>query len=243
VGLPTNQTPECLNDPSAITPKVTTYAADQGFQVPKTENNDACTSGTGSDHCWTEQWWVETEIVYEDWAVTGYAVDCNSTTTCESTTAHLGHSCTAHTTSEDNSFELGLTGRWDVDTKVSGNFRIDIGGGYSHTWTKGNTDMTCTTDSGSVQVIYIFLLSVTTYIVPSTCCWGNDKCHQIWQAQRHARIYGYGLFPLHPLLGVIHSRYHCREIKKACLDCLYWLLLNDLKRLANVLYRGLLFFS
>jgi hypothetical protein len=142
--------------------------------VPKTGNDDAYTTGHGDNHCWTEQWWVETEIVYQDWAVTGYAIDCNQTSSCSVATVHLGQTCTAHTVTNDNSIETSLTGRWDVDTKVAGKFGVDISTGYSHTWSVGNTDTTCTTDSGQ-----------------ATCNFSDHLCHQIWQAQRNVEVYGY----------------------------------------------------
>ena len=141
--LPTDQIPAQSEDPSFIILKTTPYAVDTGFKLP----DDVYTTGHNSDHCWTETYWVESEIVYDDWSITGYAADCNGTSSCSVVTANLGQSCKAHTYQWDNTLALNFDAHWEV---VANKFTVGFLPGYTHSETQANTDTICTTDSGSV---------------------------------------------------------------------------------------------
>ncbi|KAG9232313.1 hypothetical protein BJ875DRAFT_467202 [Amylocarpus encephaloides] len=174
--LPENKIPSCSNDPSWVIPKKTGYAVDQGVRIhPNGQSKgDFCSGGKGGDHCWTEQYWVESEITYDDWKQTGYAIDCSKTKSCQTTTVALTSSCKTHSTHKDNSIQVGLVGKWEQLVSEATGLGVELSGGYSHTWGTGDSTTICTESQGHAQ-----------------CGWEDQDCHQPWSAQRNIKMYGY----------------------------------------------------
>ncbi|KAI5456845.1 hypothetical protein BGZ63DRAFT_434054 [Mariannaea sp. PMI_226] len=158
-----------------IDPK-TGYSVDQGIKLPKKGKDDACTTGHGADHCWTEYYFVESAVEYSSWQNSGAAIDCNTTYTCNSDVAEQQQSCTAFTKSSSNGvdwqiveakFEYGIP-------NTQSKFSIGANVKYQHTDVTADTTQICTTDS-------------TT----NRCTWNDQGCHQVWFADRTKRIWGH----------------------------------------------------
>ncbi|KAI6083042.1 hypothetical protein F4821DRAFT_281377 [Hypoxylon rubiginosum] len=170
-----DQLPGCGDDPT-FAPK-SGYKKEQGKKVPKDGKDDACTTGHNSDHCWTEYYIVESEIEYNNWVNSGAAIDCNSTSRCSSTDIDLGQTCESHTVSHSDG------GEWKIldvaiDGKIWEGWGLKAGNSVSYKWDNSKSDQktVCTSQSARNQ-----------------CTWEDDKCHQIWYAQRDARLYGYAM--------------------------------------------------
>ncbi|KAF5563779.1 hypothetical protein FPANT_14207, partial [Fusarium pseudoanthophilum] len=102
-----DEIPDCSSeDPSFMIPKQTGYGVDQGVKLPKSGNDDACTTGHNSDHCWTEYWFVESAVEYSSWQNSGAAIDCKSTSSCNSNVAQIKQSCTSYTHSSSNGVDF-----------------------------------------------------------------------------------------------------------------------------------------
>ncbi|KAI1262937.1 hypothetical protein F5Y18DRAFT_429805 [Xylariaceae sp. FL1019] len=134
--------PGCDNDPSYEKQR-SVYNKEEGVKLPKAGDDDACTTGYNSDHCWTEFYFVESEI------------------------------------------DIVKISGWDfkvldlaVEGKVYENFSLKAGGSVSYKWDTSTTDTNtiCTTSSAQNQ-----------------CIWNDGECHQIWYAQRDARLHGYAM--------------------------------------------------
>ncbi|KAI0382383.1 hypothetical protein F5Y04DRAFT_45381 [Hypomontagnella monticulosa] len=167
--------PGCGDDPSYA--KKSSYKKDQGQKVPKQGKDDACTTGHNSDHCWTEYYIVESEIEYNDWVNSGAAIDCNSTSSCSSTDIDLGQTCESHTVSHSDGGEWKILDM-AIDGKIWDGWGLKAGGSVSYKWdnTKSDRKTVCTSQSAR-----------------NTCNWKDHNCHQIWYAQRDARMYGYAM--------------------------------------------------
>ncbi|KAG9231471.1 hypothetical protein BJ875DRAFT_486979 [Amylocarpus encephaloides] len=174
--FPVNKIPECKDDPSYAIPKKTGYSINQGYKVPKIGSKDACDNGylLKKDRCWTEQWWVETEIVFENWKNTGFAIDCAKTSSCSTTTIDLGQTCTSHSVSNDNGFEQGIEGKLEFAIASGGKFTIGTNPKYSYKHSEGDTSTICTSESSQAR-----------------CTFDDEKCHSVWSAQRNMKIHGH----------------------------------------------------
>ncbi|KAI0839544.1 hypothetical protein F5Y06DRAFT_303218 [Hypoxylon sp. FL0890] len=172
----TDKLPSCSDDPSWA-PLTTNYKVNQGVKIPRVGNHDACDGGKKADHCWTEYWLVEAEIVYENWENSGAAIDCRTTARCGSQDVATNQSCTTIGSSDskgysgqmiDLAFELAIPG---TDTA-----KIKLGTAHSYNTqhSQSNSMTMCTTSSSD-----------------NTCFWDDQKCHQVWFAQRNRRLYGY----------------------------------------------------
>ncbi|KAI2628532.1 hypothetical protein GGR54DRAFT_348492 [Hypoxylon sp. NC1633] len=168
--------PSCDVDPSYATVK-SAYDITQGLKVPQPEGeDDPCTKGSRGGACWHEYFIVEAEVEYNDWANSGSAIDCASTSRCSSTDVDLGQSCESWATTNghvhdfkplDFGFENKVWETWTLKASAAYSYKLD----YSET----NRETICTSTSARNQ-----------------CSWDNDdKCHQIWFAQRDVRLYGY----------------------------------------------------
>ncbi|RKK65343.1 hypothetical protein BFJ69_g16368 [Fusarium oxysporum] len=169
--------PDCnKEDPSFMNPKQTGYGVDQGVKLPKSGKDDACTTGHNDDHCWTEYWFVECAVEYSSWQNSGAAIDCKSTSSCNSNVDQIRQSCTSYSYSSSNGIDYKiLDGALEfaipnTEAKVSLGSSIN----YQHTDVDGTATMICTTDS-------------TT----NTCQWEDQDCHQVWFADRTKRIWGH----------------------------------------------------
>ncbi|KAF5000036.1 hypothetical protein FGRMN_2046 [Fusarium graminum] len=164
------------NDPSFMIPKQTGYSVDQGVKLPKKGSDDACTTGTGDDHCWTEYFFVESAIEYSGWENSGAAIDCRTTSSCNSDSSISGQSCTSHTKTSSNGMDWQIieakfeTAIPDTNAKVS----IGTNVKYQHSDSQADTTTICTTDA-------------TT----NRCTWNDQGCHQVWYADRTKRIWGH----------------------------------------------------
>ncbi|KAH6887134.1 hypothetical protein B0T10DRAFT_607888 [Thelonectria olida] len=172
-----DEIPDCsVEDPSFMIPKQTGYSVDQGVKLPKNGKDDACTTGHNDDHCWTEYWFVESAVEYSSWQNSGAAIDCASTSSCNSNIAQLKQSCTSYTHSSSNGVDYKiLDASLDYaipNTAAKVTFGSSIN--YQHTDLDGKSTMICTTDS-------------TT----NTCNWEDQGCHQVWFADRTKRIWGH----------------------------------------------------
>jgi hypothetical protein len=191
-----DEIPDCSSeDPSFMIPKQTGYSVDQGVKLPKNGKDDACTTGHNDDHCWTEYWFVESAVEYSSWQNSGAAIDCASTSSCNSNIAQLKQSCTSYTHSSSNGVDYKiLDASFDYaipNTAAKVSFGSSIN--YQHTDLDGKTTMICTTDSTTKYVkpstLDICILMLT--IKPSTCEWDDQGCHQVWYADRTKRIWGH----------------------------------------------------
>ncbi|KAL4724359.1 hypothetical protein ACLX1H_008973 [Fusarium chlamydosporum] len=172
-----DEIPDCSKeDPSFMIPKQTGYGVDQGVKLPRMGNNDACTTGHNDDHCWTEYWFVESAVEYSSWQNSGAAIDCKSTSSCNSNVAQIRQSCTSYSHSSSNGVDYKIIDGAlefaipNTEAKVSLGSSIN----YQHTDVDGTSTMICTTDS-------------TT----NTCQWEDQDCHQVWFADRTKRIWGH----------------------------------------------------
>jgi hypothetical protein len=169
--------PSCSNDddPSYNT-GTTNYQPDQGTKVPKNGKNDNCDSGgKTADHCWTETWLVETAIEFNDWQNTGAAIDCATTSECDSEHSLQNQTCVTNGNEISNEIERSLELSLGFALPLEG-FSVQLGGTRSYTWGNTTTQQTqvCVTTENS-----------------NSCTWDDKGCHQVWRAQRVRRIYGY----------------------------------------------------
>ncbi|KAI0179901.1 hypothetical protein GGR52DRAFT_217909 [Hypoxylon sp. FL1284] len=154
------------------------YMQGNGVKVPKDGKDDACTTGHNSDHCWTEYWIVEAEVEFSEWTNSGSSIDCKTTSTCSSADIDLGQTCDTH----GNASSSG--GEWKIiDAAIEGKvwddkvgLKLGMGGSYKVDNQDNKAHMTCTSESARNQ-----------------CTWNDQGCHQIWYAQRDARLYGYAV--------------------------------------------------
>lgn len=130
-------------------PKQTGYGVDQGVKLPKSGKDDACITGQNDDHCWTEYWFVESAVEHSSWQNSGAAIDCKSTSSCNSKVTQIRQSCTSYSYSSSNGIDYKiLDGALEfaipnTEAKVSLGSSIN----YQHTDVDGTTTMICTTDS------------------------------------------------------------------------------------------------
>ncbi|EXL67137.1 hypothetical protein FOPG_16717 [Fusarium oxysporum f. sp. conglutinans race 2 54008] len=157
-------------------PDCSNYAVDQGVKLPKDGKDDACTTGNNADHCWTEYYFVESAIEYSGWQNSGAAIDCRTTSSCNSDSAIASQTCTAHTKTWSNGVDWQIVEAKlekvvpDTSNKVSLGSNVK----YQHSDVQGDTTQICTTDR-------------TT----NRCTWDDQACHQVWYADRTKRIWGH----------------------------------------------------
>ncbi|KAI1408065.1 hypothetical protein F5Y13DRAFT_194771 [Hypoxylon sp. FL1857] len=173
-----DQLPGCdpESDPS-YKPMNSVYKIDQGVKIPRVGNNDACNGGKKSDHCWTEYWLVEAQIEYDNWVNSGAAIDCKTTARCGSQDSESSQSCTSIQTSKSSGYDVKMLDlALQFALPVSLPEKISLGGSLSYHWDTSKSESTtvCTTTSAD-----------------NTCFWDDQKCHQVWFAQRNRRLYGY----------------------------------------------------
>ncbi|KAL9561400.1 hypothetical protein ACKAV7_014755 [Fusarium commune] len=117
-----DEIPDCSKvDPSKMIPKQTGYSVDQGVKLPKDGKDDACTTGTGADHCWTEYWLVESAV--------------ESTSICNSNVAQIGQGCTSHTRTWSNGVDWKIVDA-SIDLAIpNSEAKITLGSSvnYQHT--------------------------------------------------------------------------------------------------------------
>jgi len=94
----------------------------------------------------TEQWWVDTQIVYGYWYMYGSAIDCATTSQCSNYVLNINQTCTTHTTTWDNALELGITQKWEADLKLAilgAKYGVDTNQGFSHSSGGSTGDQVC----------------------------------------------------------------------------------------------------
>ncbi|KAF4951392.1 hypothetical protein FSARC_12922 [Fusarium sarcochroum] len=174
-----DEVPDCgksENDPSFMIPKQTGYSVDQGVKLPKDGKDDACTTGHNNDHCWTEYYFVESAVEYSGWQNSGAAIDCRTTSTCNSDSAIASQTCTAHTKTWSNGVDWQIVeAKLEMVVPNTSN-KVSLGSNvkYQHSDVQGDTKTICTTDQ-------------TT----NRCTWDDQACHQVWYADRTKRIWGH----------------------------------------------------
>lgn len=185
--------PNCDNDPSFLIPKPTGYSVDQGVKLPKVGNDDACTTGHNNDHCWTEYWFVESAIEYTNWENSGAAIDCKSTSSCNSFVAQANQTCTTYNNDTWVAWSLGLDATLDLAVLSSDpNVHLGVSPGYSHTSVEGKGTSRCTTFSTTKYATMLsHFKSPSLHSHYSTCIWSDQACHQVWYADRVKRIWGH----------------------------------------------------
>jgi len=115
--------------------------------------------------CRTEYWLVEEQVFYDDWQISGAAVDCASTSSCANVEAKLGQNC------DTLGWYAGVSvsAAFEKDIKlIKSTGTVEISGGAN-----GNSQA-CTTESSS-----------------TTCTWSDKSCHTIWKASRRVQVRGY----------------------------------------------------
>lgn len=147
-----DEIPNCdEEDPSYHIPKHTGYAVDQGVKLPRDGDNDACTTGTGADHCWTEYFFVESAIEYSSWQDSGSAIDCRGTSMCHSDISQLGQHCVAHMNTHSNGVDWQIVeGKLEYSVPNT-QAKVSVGSNvkYQHTDVEGETTTVCRTDSST----------------------------------------------------------------------------------------------
>jgi len=127
---------------------------------------------TGGWHCWTDMYYVDVQVEYDDWTNTGGVIDCKTTSQCNLQGISLNQSCTSNAQSWDNAIQAGAEGKLDEVKKtgwgVGGSFQ------YTHNFGGSQTFLTCNSvaDQGS-------------------CQWNDQNCHAIWKGKRNKRVFGY----------------------------------------------------
>jgi hypothetical protein len=191
-----DEIPDCSkseNDPSYMIPKQTSYAVDQGVKLPKNGKDDACTAGNNADHYWTEYYFVESAIEYSGWQNSGAAIDCRTTSSCNSDSAIASQTCTAHTKTWSNGVDWQLVEAKfeqvipDTANKVSLGSNIK----YQHSDVEGDTKQICTTNGTTKYEDSSWASKITTNVNLSRCTWDDQACHQVWYADRTKRIWGH----------------------------------------------------
>ncbi|KAH9907216.1 hypothetical protein F4778DRAFT_799554 [Xylariomycetidae sp. FL2044] len=168
--------PPCDEDPSYVDiSHKSKHTRGDGKKLPKDGKDDMCTTGHNSDHCWTEYWFTETEIEYDNWSNSGAAIDCKSTSSCSSRDVDLKQTCTSMTkskgeTADWKAFDIGFEG------KVWKDWSFKASDSFSYKWDHGETNGTTI---------------CTTAAAYNTCTWEDEECHQVWYATRNVRVYGY----------------------------------------------------
>ncbi|KAI0008328.1 hypothetical protein F4779DRAFT_641986 [Xylariaceae sp. FL0662B] len=162
-------------DPSYVIPKTSKYKIDRGVKVPKQGKDDACTSGHHDDHCWNEYWMVESEVEFNNWENTGSAIDCKGTSDCRAADINITQSCTTNTHSKSKAGEVKLELAFEGTVPLrDGRVKAGVGGGPKIEKSKSKGTTMCISNQSS-----------------NICVWDDQKCHQVWSAQRNLRVYGY----------------------------------------------------
>lgn len=183
--------PGCDDDPSNKNVPKPNWKVNEGVKIPKNKGwkDDACTSGHGANHCWTEYYLVEAAVEYFSWLPTGSAVNCPAAakSSCSVQVQSLVQSCSVTGTTSSEGWDwkvIDASGTIKVDLGrdgVTGGGDFSLGGGYSKNKVETNHDLTnvCRADSSAV-----------------TCTWANDSgeaknlCHQVWYADRVLHVFG-----------------------------------------------------
>lgn len=176
--------PGCGDDPSNKNTPKPAWSVNQGVKIPKSGDDDQCTTGHGGDHCWTEYYLVEAAVEYFAWQPTGSAINCPSGAkdSCSVAVTSLKQSCSSTSTTTTNGFDwkiLDIAGKIDISGVDGG----ELSAGGSMTWNhaKSTQDITqnCRQDAST-----------------ATCTWNNDGagdrdlCHQVWFADRVLHTWG-----------------------------------------------------
>jgi hypothetical protein len=150
-----NEIPDCSKEnPSLMTTKQTGYSVDQGVKLPRIGDHDACTTGHNNDHCWTEYYFVESAVEYSSWQNSGAAIDCATTSTCNSDVAQQQQSCTSFTKSNSHGVDVQvLEAKFEKIIPNTSN-KLSIGSNvkYQFKHDEGKTTQVCTTDSNTKYV-------------------------------------------------------------------------------------------
>ncbi|KAK3330450.1 hypothetical protein B0H66DRAFT_469938 [Apodospora peruviana] len=182
--------PGCTHDddPSNVGTPKPQWDVNHGYKIPKDGNDDACTSGHGADHCWTEYYLVEAAIEYFDWQPSGSAANCSADahSSCSNAVGSLAQSCSTTGMTESNGWDwkiIDIAGQLSYGGGPSRTFggSLTAGGSYtkSHSEVKYDLTQVCKTDSATV-----------------TCSWENpdgerkELCHQVWFADRVQHVWG-----------------------------------------------------
>ncbi|KAH7380130.1 hypothetical protein BKA66DRAFT_442448 [Pyrenochaeta sp. MPI-SDFR-AT-0127] len=126
----------------------------------------------GGWHCWSDVFYVNVQIEYEDWTNTGGVIDCKTTSQCTLQSVSLNQSCTANAQSWDNAIQAGLEGKLDEVKKT----KWGIGGSFQYTHNFGGSQTFLTCNSVADQ---------------GSCQWADQGCHAIWKGKRNKRVFGY----------------------------------------------------
>ena len=174
----------------ATSATASSWSVNEGYRVPKDGKDDRCTTGHGSDHCWTEYYLVEGAVEYFDWQQTGSAVQCSADahSSCSVTLGDLHQSCSATGTSTSDGydykiFDFAIGGSYDhvLENKDSAGGSLSLGTSYTKSHSVTNNAMTQVCKVDSTQV---------------TCTWTNpdntpkELCHQTWFADRVLHVWG-----------------------------------------------------
>jgi len=118
-----------------------------------------------SDHCWTELWYVESELVPENWVRDSSSIDCANTFECEShRISGTEHCATIHLGSETTAVaNIGFL----QSLRALG---IQLG----YTFTYDNETANCATISSN-----------------NVCIWNDKKCHTVWRSDLTVNHKGY----------------------------------------------------
>ncbi|KAF2740579.1 hypothetical protein EJ04DRAFT_481706 [Polyplosphaeria fusca] len=127
---------------------------------------------TGGWHCWTDMFYTDVQIEYDDWTNTGGVIDCKTTSQCSLQGISLNQSCTANTGSWDNAIQVGAEGKLDEIKQT----KWGIGGSFSYTHNFGGSQTFLTCNSVADQ---------------GSCQWSDQGCHAIWKGKRNRRVFGY----------------------------------------------------
>jgi hypothetical protein len=168
--------PGCDIDPSLVE-KDTAYAVDQGVKIPKNGDNDECTTGHKSSHCWTEYFLVEAAIEYVGWKNTAAAIDCATTSSCTSASIGFNQTCTVTGSSTSNGWDwkvIDLTLKLDYEKKpLSGGGSAGFAVTHTHSETETSLTQSCVSISDN-----------------QACSWDDKACHQVWYADRNLHVWG-----------------------------------------------------
>ncbi|KAK8093703.1 hypothetical protein PG997_000388 [Apiospora hydei] len=180
------------DDPSNKDVPKPQWKVNEGVKIPKNPGwkDDACTTGHGADHCWTEYYLVEAAVEYFSWLPTGSAVNCPAAakSSCSVQVQSLVQSCSVTGTTSSKGWDwktIDAAGTLSIKLGGEGSRLpsgdLSLGGGYSKNYAETTHDLTnvCRADSSAV-----------------TCSWTNesgearDLCHQVWYADRVLHVWG-----------------------------------------------------
>lgn len=174
------------DDPSNVETPRPGWPVNHGYKIPKDGKDDACTTGHGGDHCWTEYFLVEGAVEYFDWQPASSALSCSAAaqSSCSVTLGNMQQSCSTTGTTSTKGLDwkiidYSFTGTYNIP--ALGSVSLNLGGSVTKTDSQTNHDLTqvCRQETTSV-----------------TCTWTNtdnqpkELCHQTWFADRVLHVWG-----------------------------------------------------